>query len=106
MDNHKDSRCRSMKTSNRLVFAAKLLNDCLPTFDILLHRYKGLDINPNCVFCDQHAETLQHLVECTSTKTIWNQNHQILRDVFRYLQKKMAKLHEIHINFDLFLTFL
>src|ERR1044072_5146106 len=50
MDNHKDNRCRSLKTSNHLVFTAKLLNDCLPTSDVLLHRYKGLDIDPNCTF--------------------------------------------------------
>ena len=72
MDNHKNNRCRSLKTSNHLALAAKLLNDCVPTLDVLLHRYKGLDIDPNCVFCNQNAETLQHFVKCNNLKETWD----------------------------------
>src|SRR5204863_6643287 len=96
MDNMKDNRCRSLKTSNRLAFAAKLLNDCLPTTDVLLHRYAGIDLNPKCSFCQHENETLLHLVECNSTSNIWK---SIIQEVFVKLQKKLSKLHEIHTDF-------
>ena len=101
MNNCKDNRCKSLKTSNRLVFAAKLLNDCLLTTDVLLHRYKGIDLDSRCTFCQSGNETLQHLVKCNNLSDSWK---TIIQEVFIKLKKNLIKTYEIYTDFQSFIN--
>src|SRR5205085_1926110 len=96
-DNIKNSNCRSLKTSNQILFAAKLMNDLLPTKDLLLHRYKNININANCEFCHTHIETLSHMVMCPALQNEWD---TICKNSVTKLQRTFKKVHDTETNFS------
>lgn len=70
IDNIRDHNCRFLKSSSKLIFAIKLLNNCFPIIDILKYCYKNLKYDTHCTFYKKSQKSLEHLIICNNLNII------------------------------------
>lgn len=103
MDNIRGNKCRSLKSSNKITFAIKLMNDLLPTKDLIQHRYRKISIDTYCNFCKSNEESIRHLVSCHQLEDKWK---LICKNALIKLEKRMKSSLDIDINSHSLLTYL
>src|ERR1700722_9653315 len=97
----------SLKENNDFAFVIKLVNELLPTINILNTRKPNLYTSNQCILCNNKCvETMSHLVSCNSLQKQWEQVEIDVSIEFTKFLEKELKDKEEFIEIDLFNTIL
>ena len=98
IDETRGTKCNNFKAHNKWTKKIKIMNNLLPTLDIMKERYGDIIIYTKCLFCEQEQESLVHLTMCHSLNNTWN---SIVDITLKNARKEVKKYLGVDISIEL-----
>ncbi len=95
IDNIKGFNCNSWKKHSSWIRAIKLMNNLIPTLDILQDRYPDIITHTKCLFCNEKEESLLHLTLCNSLDNTW---YSIINKSTKHIEQLVKNKLNDHIS--------
>src|SRR4051812_34071365 len=83
-----------MKKSTNWARKIKIMNNLLPTLDIMNTRYPNIIKNPNCLSCNNKRETLDHVITCHALEETWD---KVIQTSLSNVKSKIEKAWSVHV---------
>src|SRR4051812_27324391 len=83
-----------MKKSVKWARKIKIINNLLPTLDIMNTRYSNIVTKSSCLYCNTKRETLDHVITCSVLEDTWD---KVIQTSLTNVKSKIEKAWTTHV---------